>query len=154
MPVEARSRENHRQNRESEPESKMSFITIVDLEVFYRVGVSDEERAKPQWLLLTVDIKFDFISAAVSGRIERTIDYHEVVKRLKKLGESRNWKLIESVATDIANKILSEFRPESVTVEVKKFSLPEARYVSVSLTKQQPVPDSVKRPLFWWQRWS
>jgi 7,8-dihydroneopterin aldolase/epimerase/oxygenase len=132
----------------------MSFITIVDLEVFYRVGVSDEERSRPQRLLLTIDIKFDFSSAAVSGRVGRTIDYHEVSKHLFKLGEGRSWRLIESVATDIANKILADFRPESVTVEVKKFSLPEARYVSVSLTKQRAVPDIVKRPLFWWQRWS
>ena len=132
----------------------MSFITIVDLEVFYRVGVTDEERSQPQRLLLTIDIKFDFSSAAVSGRVGRTIDYHEVTKHLIKLGESRNWKLIESVAADIATKILSEFRPESVTVEVKKFSIPEARYVSVSLTKQRPMPDSIKRPFFWWQRWS
>jgi len=49
---------------------------------------------------------------------------------------------------------LADFHPESVTVEVKKFSIPEARYVSVSLTKQRPAPDTSKRPLFWWQRWS
>lgn len=132
----------------------MSFITIVDLEVFYRVGVSDEERSRSQRLLLTIDIKFDFSSAAVSGRVGRSIDYSEVARHLFKLGESRSWRLIESVATDIANKILSDFHPESVTVEVKKFSLPEARYVSVSLTKQRPVPETFKRPLFWWQRWS
>jgi dihydroneopterin aldolase len=131
----------------------MSFITIVDLEVFYRVGISEEERAKPQRLLLTLDIKFDFSSAAVSGRIGRTIDYYEVAQRLLKLGETRSWRLIESVATDVADKILSEFHPDSVTVEVKKFSIPEARYVSVSLTKQRPLPEIYKRPIWWWQRW-
>jgi FolB domain-containing protein len=131
----------------------MSFITIVDLEVFYRVGISEEERAKPQRLLLTLDIKFDFSSAAVSGRIGRTIDYYEVAQRLLKLGETRSWRLIESVATDVADKILSEFHPESVTVEVKKFSIPEARYVSASLTKQRPLPETYKRPMWWWQRW-
>jgi FolB domain-containing protein len=117
------------------------------------VGISDEERAKPQRLLLTLDIKFDFSSAAVSGRIGRTIDYYEVTQRLLKLGETRSWRLIESVATDIADKILSEFHPENVTVEVKKFSVPEARYVSVSLTKQRPLPEHHKRPLWWWQQW-
>jgi 7,8-dihydroneopterin aldolase/epimerase/oxygenase len=131
----------------------MSYITIVDLEVFYRVGISDEERAKPQRLLLTLDIKFDFSSAALSGRIGRTIDYYELSQRLLRLGETRNWRLIESVATDVADKIITEFRPENVTVEVKKFSIPEARYVSVSLTKQRPVPETYKRPLWWWQRW-
>ena len=131
----------------------MSFITIVDLEVFYRVGVTDEERAQPQRLLLTIDIKFDFTSAAVSGRLGRTVDYSEVSKQLIRLGENRNWKLIESVATDIAGKILSEFRPESVTIEVKKFSIPEARYVSVSVTKQRPLPENYNRRMWWWQRW-
>jgi FolB domain-containing protein len=131
----------------------MSFITIVDLEVFYRVGISEEERAKPQRLLLTLDIKFDFSSAAMSGRIGRTIDYYEVTQRLLKLGETRSWRLIESVATDVGDKILSEFHPESVTVEVKKFSIPEARYVSASLTKQRPLPETYKRPMWWWQRW-
>ena len=53
----------------------MSKITIVDLEVFYCVGVSDEERAKPQRLLLTVDMDFDFSSAAISDRITKTINY-------------------------------------------------------------------------------
>jgi FolB domain-containing protein len=132
----------------------MSFITIVDLEVFYRVGVTDEERAKPQRLLLTIDFKYDFSSAAVSGRLGRTIDYYEVSRQLLKLGGNRNWKLIESVASEIADKLLSEFRPESVTVEVKKFSIPEARHVSVSLTKQRLSPDAMKWPFFWWQRWS
>ena len=130
----------------------MAKITIVDLEVFYCVGVPDEERAKPQRLLLTLDIKFDFSSAAVSGRIGRTIDYYEVTQRLLKLGEKRSWRLIESVATDVADKILSEFHPENVMVEVKKFSIPEARYVSARLTKQRPLPENYKRPS-WWQRW-
>jgi FolB domain-containing protein len=131
----------------------MSFITIVDLEVFYRVGISEEERAKPQRLLLTLDIKFDFSSAAVSGRIGRTIDYYEVTLRLLKLGEKRSWRLIESVATDVADRILSEFHPENVTVEVKKFSIPEAHYVSVTLTKQRPLPETYKPPFWWWRRW-
>ena len=30
----------------------MSKITIVDLEVYYRVGVTDQERAQPQRLLV------------------------------------------------------------------------------------------------------
>lgn len=130
----------------------MSNISIIDLEVFYRVGVTDEERAKPQRLLVTVDMKFDFTSAAVSDRIGRTIDYFTVSQRLLKLGESRNWKLIETVAAEIAEKIIFEFRPENVTVEVKKFSIPEARYVSVSLTKERYMPPEFERT-WWWRRW-
>lgn len=130
----------------------MSNITIIELEVFYNVGVTDEERAKPQRLLVSVDMKFDFSSAAVSDRIGRTIDYFSVAQRLLKLGEKRSWKLLETVVTDIAEKIILEFRPQSVTVEVKKFAIPEAGYVSVSLTKERSLPEEIQRP-WWWRRW-
>jgi len=36
-----------------------SFIIISELEVFYRIGVPDSERAKPQRLLLNVEIGSD-----------------------------------------------------------------------------------------------
>jgi len=110
-------------------------ISIIDLEVFYRVGVPDVERAQPQRLLLTVEMESDFSAAAKSDGIADTIDYFAVTQRLLKFGEGRSWRLIEKLAADIAGAILSEFKPQSVTVEVKKFVIPQARHVSVSLTK-------------------
>ena len=56
-------------------------------------------------------------------------------QRLLKFGEGREWKLIEKLAADIADLVLSEFKPQSVTVEVKKFVIPQARHVAVSLTR-------------------
>jgi FolB domain-containing protein len=116
----------------------MSRISIVDLEVFYSVGLTEEERAKPQRLLLTVDLDFDFSSASVSDRIERTINYQTVADKLLKFGHGRSWKLIEKVVANAADMLLIEFRPQSITVEVKKFALPQARYVSVMVTRSRP----------------
>jgi len=113
----------------------MSKITIVDLEVQYCVGVTDEERAKPQRLLVTVDMTFDFSSAAVSDRIERTINYQTVAEDLLKFGEGRSWKLVEKVVDNIAERVLTEYKPQAVLVEVKKFAIPQARFVSVSTGK-------------------
>lgn len=111
----------------------MSKITIVDLEVHYCVGVSDEERAQPQRLLLTVDMTLDFASASVSDRIERTINYQTVAEGLLKFGEDRSWRLLEKLVANIAEWVLTEFNPQSVLVEVKKFTIPQARFVSVSM---------------------
>jgi dihydroneopterin aldolase len=115
----------------------MSKISIVDLEVFYRVGVPDTERAQPQRLLLTVEMESDFSAAAKSDSIADTVDYFAVTQRLLKFGDGRSWKLIEKLAADIAGEILSEFKPQSVSVEVKKFIIPQARYVSVNLTARR-----------------
>src|SRR5271156_2989380 len=108
----------------------MAKISIVDLEVFYRIGVPREERAKPQKLLLTIEMEFDFGKAAKSDSIADTIDYFAVSQRLLKFGNGKSWKLIEKLAADICEMILSEFKPESVTVEVKKFPIQQARHVS------------------------
>jgi len=116
----------------------MSKITIVNLEVSYCVGVTDDERARPQRLLLTVDMNYDFSSAAVSDRIEKTINYFEVAQGLLKFGHERSWKLIEKLASNIADMILAQYKPQAVLVEVKKFAIPQARYVSVTLTRSRP----------------
>ena len=115
----------------------MDKITICDLEVFYQIGVPDAERAQPQRLLVTVELAHDFSSAATRDDLWSTIDYHAVAKRLLHFGEGRSWKLIEKLATDVAEMILTEFKPRTVSVEVKKFVIPEARYVSVSMTKSR-----------------
>ena len=114
-----------------------SRISIVDLEVFYRVGVPDEERAKPQRLLLTVEMDCDFSKALKSDGVGDTIDYFAVSQRLLKFSDGRSWKLIEKLAADIADMILAEFKPQGVTVEVKKFPIPQARHVSVVITRKR-----------------
>ncbi|HEX9047874.1 MAG TPA: dihydroneopterin aldolase, partial [Verrucomicrobiae bacterium] len=111
----------------------MGKITIADLEVFYRVGVPDAERTQPQRLLLTVELTADFAAAARNDAITNTIDYFAVTQRLLKFGDGCEWKLIEKLATDIADTIYAEFKPHAVTVEVKKFVIPQTRYISVTV---------------------
>lgn len=113
----------------------MSRISIVDLEVFYQIGVTEEERAKPQRLLITVEMDFDFATAALSDRLEKTINYFDVAQELLKYGQGRNWKLLEKLTANVADFVLARFKPESVTVEIKKFPIPQARYVSVALVR-------------------
>jgi dihydroneopterin aldolase len=46
-------------------------------------------------------------------------------------------KLIEAVADEIAQEILQRRLAVSVTVEVRKFSLPRTRWVAVEITRAQ-----------------
>lgn len=116
----------------------MSKISIADLEVFFCVGVTDQEREKPQRLLISIDMSLDFTVAAVSDRIEKTINYQDLADEILKYGEGRNWKLIEKLATNLADFILAHYKPHGVSVEVKKFPIPQAKHVSVTVTKLRP----------------
>src|SRR5437868_1983350 len=113
----------------------MDVIHIHDLEVFYRVGVPDDERAKPQRLLLDIQLHLDFRPAAATDDLTKTINYFAVTQRLLKFGEGREWKLIEKLAEDIASTILSEFRPKWIRVVVKKFIIPQTNYISVNIER-------------------
>ena len=113
----------------------MDTITIDGLEVHFHVGVPDEERSRPQRLLLTVAMDRDFAGAADSDDLTRTIDYHAVSRRLVGLGEGRSWKLIETLAVEVAGIVLGEFGAARVGVEVRKFILPDARWVAVKVER-------------------
>jgi dihydroneopterin aldolase len=110
-------------------------ITLADLEVHYRVGVPDEERARAQRLLLTVSMAADFTAAAAADDLKRTIDYAAVARWLQELGTGREWRLIETLAVEIADRLRGEFGAGRVVVEVKKFILPDTRHVSVRVER-------------------
>src|SRR4051812_12913040 len=76
----------------------VDVIRICDLEVSYRVGVPDAERARPQRLLLDVRMEHDFRPAAATDDLTKTIDYFAVAQKLLKFGQGREWKLIEKLA--------------------------------------------------------
>jgi dihydroneopterin aldolase len=102
--------------------------------------VTEAERAQAQRLLLTIVMESDFAAAAVSDDLTRTIDYFEVSQRLLRFGEGRQWRLIETLADQVATMILAVYPAHSVSVEVKKFVIPEARYVSVRLSRKHGEP--------------
>src|SRR5687768_1880546 len=112
----------------------MDTITIKDLGVLCKIGVPDEERSKPQRLLITIEMSGDFSRAAQSDDIAHTINYYDVSRRITQLCATESFKLIERLADEIGKIILTDFGAQQTTVEVKKFILSNARHVSFRLT--------------------
>jgi len=113
----------------------MDRITVKDLPLRWRVGVTGEERAWPQRILLTIEMDLDFSACAKSDSLKQTVDYFALARRLRQWGDDKSWNLIETIAVQAANLILAEFKPESVTVEVQKFVLAETGCVSAKVTR-------------------
>ena len=110
-------------------------ITIEDLEVRFHVGVPDEERTEPQRLLITIELAHDLGASGTTDSLAETIDYFAVCQAVKALGQTRSWKLIEALADDICMLVLDQFSPSVVRVVVKKFILPDTRWVSVEMIR-------------------
>jgi len=114
----------------------MDIVRIADLEVAYRVGVTEEEKAKPQRLLVSVDMCQSLDRAVATDKLEDTVDYGKVCRWLMSFGEEKSWNLIEKLAGEICEQLLQRFQLRRVRVEVKKFLIREARYVSVTVERE------------------
>jgi len=115
----------------------MDTITIKDLAVLCRIGVPDEERAKPQRLLITVSLSGNFSKACASDEIGDTLNYFDISRRIVEFCRTESYKLIEKLAHEIARLICRDFGAEVVKVHVKKFILSDARYVSFELKRSK-----------------
>jgi 7,8-dihydroneopterin aldolase/epimerase/oxygenase len=112
------------------------LIRVVDLEVFAHIGVPDEERRERQRLLISLEMSTDsFSHAAGTDNLAWTINYADVVERVKALTAKRARKLLETLVEEIAIDLLKAFPIKKITVEIKKFILPDAQYVSVKIER-------------------
>ena len=111
-------------------------ISIAEIEVECRVGVSDEERSAPQRLIISLELEKDFSDAARADDLTKTIDYHAVWLCVKEICSEKERRLIETLAEEIAGNILREFSPETVRVEIRKFILQETRHVAVRIERK------------------
>jgi len=112
------------------------IIAIKGLEVSAHVGVPEEERSRPQRLLL--DLSFAAIDqpSDLSDEISRTVDYHAVSLRVAEVVGERPRKLIETLADQLAAALLAEFSLRWIEITIRKFILPNAEWVSISIRRE------------------
>ena len=109
-------------------------IHIEQLDVFTRIGVPEEERANPQ--RLTVSISFwPYQPGDLADHIERTVNYSTVAEETKSFLRDQSVNLIETMADRLASHLLKSFPIQKVTIELRKFALQDAKYVSVTVTR-------------------
>ncbi len=112
------------------------LIRVVDLEVFANIGVPDVERHNAQRLLISLEMSTDsFSHAAGTDNLAWTINYVNVVEHVKAVTARRGRKLLETLAEELAADLLKAFPIKEITLEIKKFILADARYVSVKIER-------------------
>ncbi len=112
------------------------LIRVIDLEVQAHIGVPDAERARAQKLLISLEMAVEsFRPAAKADDVALTVDYHAVTEQVKRIVTQRQRKLLETLAEQIAADLLTNFAIEKITVEIKKFVLPDTAHVAVKIER-------------------
>jgi dihydroneopterin aldolase len=105
-------------------------IAIQGISVLGHHGVGEAEREVGQRLAIDVEMWLDLGAAVATDDIRKTVNYEAVADLVAKAAGEEEFLLLESLADEIARRILAKFAPATVTVRVRKANLPIATRVA------------------------
>jgi FolB domain-containing protein len=114
-------------------------IHIEQLEISTRIGVPEQERANPQRLTVSISFWPYQQTRDLADKIDRTVNYSAVAEETKKFVSDQSVNLIETLAHRLATHLLKTFPIQKVVVELRKFALADAKYVSATITRNTSV---------------
>lgn len=110
-------------------------LILQDVAVECRLGVADWERGAPQTVWVDLELAIDAARAAARDDVQATVDYAGLVSAVRRLAQRKPYRLLETLAEDIASLVLGESGTPRVRVRVKKRALPEVGYAAVELER-------------------
>ena len=115
-------------------------IQIEGLEVFAHVGVPDEERGAAQRLTFHLMLWPARAIDEANDDIDRAVNYATVCAAVESFVTARRDRLIETLADAVALHLLKTFEIRRITVELRKYILPQVKFVSVTVTRERSNP--------------
>jgi dihydroneopterin aldolase len=110
-------------------------IRVEQLEIFARVGVTENEISKPQRLTVTITVWLNEPFEKLEDDITRTVNYSVIAVAAREFADEHPCKLVETLAAQMAAHLLRTFAVARVRIELHKFVLPDAEHVAVVLTR-------------------
>jgi dihydroneopterin aldolase len=117
------------------PHPPSGQIRIEQLELFARIGVPDAERAAPQRLIANITLWPACDLRDLNDDIQRTVNYSTLCQETKKFASETSDKLLETLTHRLAQHLVKTFPIRQITLELRKFALPDAQYASVTVTR-------------------
>jgi dihydroneopterin aldolase len=114
-------------------------IHIEQLEVVAHIGVPKEERATSQRLTVSISFWPYRQTRDLADKIDQTVNYSAVAQETKSFVRDQSISLIETLADRLATHLMKTFPMQKITVEVRKFALQDAKYVSARVTRTASV---------------
>lgn len=114
----------------------MGIVFLRDLRVETIIGVLDWERTTRQVVTIDVEMAADVARAAASDSIDDALDYGRIAGRLVDFVSASSFRLVETLAEEIARMLRDEFGVAWVKVTLAKpDAVPGARDVGVTIER-------------------
>jgi dihydroneopterin aldolase/D-erythro-7,8-dihydroneopterin triphosphate epimerase len=119
-------------------EARLDRIHIRDLGARCIIGIYPQERENKQDVIVNICLYADLRRPGESDRIEDTVDYKQIKRKVLELVEGSEFCLIERLAQRIAEICLEDGAVQRVDVAVDKpGALRFARSVAVEITRER-----------------
>lgn len=96
------------------------MIELRGLELHGFHGALEHERREGQRFLFDVDLVYADAAAPRSDRLEDAVDYRQAVAIVREVSDGRAYYLLEALAADLADALLTRLAVVSVRVRVRK----------------------------------
>jgi len=114
----------------------MDRIHIRGLLLRCLIGVDDEEQHEKQDVVIDITLEADLSRACATDRLEDTVDYRDLKKRVIAMVERSSFSLVERLAEEIARVCLADPAVKRCRVSVEKpGALRFARSVAVEIVR-------------------
>ncbi len=119
-------------------ESQLDRIHIRDLLLRCVIGIYDWERENKQDVVINITLYADLSTACRTDRIEDTVDYKAIKKKVVDMVESSSCMLVERLAQQVADICLENPRVQKVKVLIDKTgALRFARSVGIEIVRER-----------------
>jgi 7,8-dihydroneopterin aldolase/epimerase/oxygenase len=98
----------------------VDLVSVRDLSVPAVIGVHDWEREATQTLVFTVEMAADVRSAARRDDLGDALDYSAVARTITSVVEDGRFRLIETAAERVAERLLADHPVAWLRLEVRK----------------------------------
>jgi len=115
-------------------------ILISRLRVKTFIGLYDEERAREQEVVFSIEIEPSpacIPTAAAGDDIEATVDYSGAAKMIEAVAAARPRKLLETLAEETAAALFALPGVVGLRIEISKFVLPGAESTGVRIERRR-----------------
>ena len=98
----------------------MDIVFVEDLRIETVIGIYDWERKIRQTIAIDLEMAFDNRKPASSDKIDDTLDYKAVSKRLITFVENSHFELVETLAEGCADIVMQEFNVPWLRLKLSK----------------------------------
>jgi dihydroneopterin aldolase len=98
----------------------MGVIRLHNMTFYGYHGISAAERQTGRRFEVDVELVVDVDKPAKTDRLKDTVNYTEVYRIVEQIVLQNSFALLETIAVKLANQILKKFKPQEVTVRVRK----------------------------------